>query len=143
MVNVTGPAGFPPEDVPLAEHALSASAPAASTPITTDDLRILPPVSVRALSRVLVGEGEPVDVDEVGRLAAAEREVHVVYPGHRGDVGGDGAPALPAAGVGDGEAADRCAGKGIQPHLDQSAHASGRAGGDPGTELVCRGGTEV
>src|SRR5688572_12089889 len=46
-------------------------------------------------------EGEPVDVDEVGRLAAGEGEIHGVYAGHRRDVRRDRAPGLPAAGVGD------------------------------------------
>ena len=45
-------------------------------------------------------EGEPVDVDEVGRLAAGEGQVDRVRAGHRRHVAGDRPPALPAAGVG-------------------------------------------
>ena len=46
-----------------------------------------------------VAEGEPVDVHEVGRLAAGEGQEDRVHAGDRADVGRDRAPALPAAGV--------------------------------------------
>src|SRR5690606_19990166 len=49
----------------------------------------------------------------------------------------------PAAGVGDREAADRLAGRAVQPHLHQTADAAGGTGGDPGQEVHGRGGPEV
>src|SRR6185369_12259741 len=86
---------------------------------------------------------EPVDVDEVGRLAAGEAQEHGVRAGHGGDVGRHRSPRLPAAGVGDREAADRCVVHVVQPDLDQAAHAAGGAGGDPRGELVRGGRAEV
>src|SRR5262249_12367282 len=56
-----------------------------------------------------VTEGEPVQVDEVCRLAAGERDVHGVDAGHAGDVRRYRLPDLPATGVRDAEAADRVA----------------------------------
>src|SRR5262249_12821845 len=86
-----------------------------------------------------VGERQPVDVDEVGRLAAGERQIHGVHAGGCGDVPGYRAPRLPAARVGDREAPDRRVGAAVQPYLDQPAHPAGRPGGDARGELV--GGT--
>ena len=52
-------------------------------------------------------EGEPVDVDEVGGLAAGEGQVDGVRAGHRRRCCRDRPPALPAAGVAEREVADR------------------------------------
>lgn len=52
-----------------------------------------------------VGERDPVEVHVVGRLAAGERDVDGVRTGDPADVRRHQPPALPAAGVGDGEAA--------------------------------------
>src|SRR5207244_739803 len=90
-----------------------------------------------------VAEGEPVDVDEVGRLAAGEGEVDVVHAGDPADIRGNRAPALPASGVGDGEAADRRVAEAVQPHLDEAADTSGGTGRHPGAELPCRRAAEV
>src|SRR5439155_16338559 len=78
-----------------------------------------------------MAECEPVQVDEVGRLATGEGEVDVVYAGDRGDVGRYRPPALPAAGVGYGEAAGRRRRRAVQAYLDQPADTAAGARGDP------------
>src|SRR5690606_8481030 len=94
------------------------------------------------LERISAAEGEPVDVHEVGRLAAGERQVHVVRAGHGADVRRDRPPRLPAAGVADRETADGRVAPAVQPDLDQSADAAARTAGHPGGELPGRGRTE-
>src|SRR5690606_36532559 len=76
----------------------------ACVPRTAPDMpKGAPRVCGAPLERISAAEGEPVDVHEVGRLAAGERQVHVVRAGHGADVRRDRPPRLPAAGVADRE----------------------------------------
>src|SRR5439155_13962121 len=90
-----------------------------------------------------VAETDPVEVDVVGRLAAGQRDVDGVGTGHRADVGRYQVPALPAAGVRDGEAAQRRRARTVQAHLDQAGDAARGARGGLRLELRGRGTAEV
>src|SRR5262249_59411265 len=69
----------------------------------------------------LRAEREPVHIDEVLARTGDELQEDRVRAGRPVHVGRHGAPALPAAGVGDREAADGRVAQAVDVHLDQAA----------------------